>query len=63
MFAIASGQVHSPAGSLPAASPATVPPPSLSATIRHGFAIGIAATVVQILIALALLYACGILAP
>ena len=60
MFATASVEVRSPA--LPqAASPAKLP--SLGAAIRHGFAIGVAATVVQILIALALLYACGILAP
>jgi len=60
MFAIASGQVH---GSMPQApGPAAVPPKTLAAAIRHGVAIGIAATIAQILVALALLYACGILA-
>jgi len=59
MLAIASAQVRSPA--MPEA-PAAMPAPSLGAAIRHGFAIGIVATVAQILIALALLYACGIIA-
>ena len=63
MFAVASGQGHSAAGQLLEPSLAAVAPPrSVGAAIRHGFAIGAAATVLQILVLLALLYACGVIA-
>lgn len=63
MFAVASGQAHNPAGEMMETSFAgAAPRPSLGAAIRHGMAIGAVATVVQILLLLALLYACGVIA-
>jgi len=63
MFAVASRQVHNPAGQIPEASFAgAVPRRSVGAAIRHGIVIGAAATVLQLLLLLALLYACGIIA-
>ncbi len=62
MFAVASRQVHNPAGQMPETSFAgAVPRRSVGAAIRHGIVIGAAATVVQALILLVLLYATGII--
>jgi hypothetical protein len=63
MFAAASGRVHNPAGQMPETSFAgAAPRPSVGAAIKHGIVIGAAATVLQLLLLLALLYACGIIA-
>ena len=63
MFAVASGQVRNPAGAMLETSFAgAAPRPSAGAAIRHGLAIGAAAAVLQVLLLLALLYACGIIA-
>ena len=63
MFAVASGQAHNPAGQMMETSFAgAAPRRSVGAAIRHGLAIGAAATVLQVLLLLALLYACGIIA-
>ena len=63
MVAVASGQVHNPTGQIPETSFAgAVPRRSVGAAIRHGMVIGAAATVLQLLLLLALLYATGIIA-
>jgi len=63
MFAVASGQTHNPAGQMLETSFAgAAPRQSVGAAIRHGMAIGAAATVLQIALLLVLLYACGVIA-
>jgi ABC-type multidrug transport system permease subunit len=63
MFAVASGQGHNPTDEMLQTSFAgAAPRQSVGAAIRHGMAIGVAATVLQILLLLALLYACGVIA-
>lgn len=63
MFAVASRQANNPAGQMLETSFAgAAPRRSVGAAIRHGMAIGAAATVLQLLLLLALLYACGIIA-
>jgi hypothetical protein len=63
MFAVASGQANNPANQMLETSFAGVAPRrSVGAAIRHGMAIGAAATVLQLLLLFALLYACGIIA-
>jgi ABC-type multidrug transport system permease subunit len=63
MFAVASGQGHNPTDEMLQASFAgAAPRRSVGAAIRHGMAIGVAATVLQLLLLLALLYACGVIA-
>ena len=59
MFAFSSSKVRAAAGGL---AEAPVPRRSVGAAIRHGIVIGAAATVLQLLLLLALLYACGIIA-
>ena len=62
MFAISSGQVRAGAGGFTEAPPApSRQRRSVAAVVGHGLVIGAAATVLQILIILALLYAAGIL--
>jgi hypothetical protein len=62
MFAVSSGQVRAAAGGLLEA-PSAVPVQrrSVATAVGHGLVIGAAATVLQISILLAILYACGIL--
>lgn len=63
MFAVSSGQIRAGAGGFMEASPAASGQRrSVAAVVGHGLVIGAAATVLQILILLALLYAAGILA-
>ena len=63
MFAVASGQVRGHAGAMLETSFAgTVPQRSLGSAIRHGLVVGAAATVLQVLLLIALLYACGVIA-
>jgi len=63
MFAVASGQANDPASQMLETSFAgAAPRRSIGAAIRHAMAIGAAATVLQLLLLLALLYACGIIA-
>jgi hypothetical protein len=63
MFAVASGQANNPAGQVLETSFAgATPRSSVAAAIKHGLAIGAAATVLQVLLLLALLYASGIIA-
>jgi len=63
MFAVASGQRHDPAGQMMERSfGQAVPRRSVGAAIRHGLVVGAAATVLQVLLLLALLYTCGIIA-
>ena len=59
MFAFSSSQVRAAAGGL---TEAPAQRRSVGAAIRHGIVIGAAATVLQLLLLLALLYACGIVA-
>jgi hypothetical protein len=62
MFAVSSGQVRAAAGGiLEAPSAVPVQRRSVAAVVGHGLVIGTAATVLQILILLALLYGAGIL--
>lgn len=62
MFAVSSGEVRAAAGGfLEASSAAPVQRRSVAAVIGHGLVIGAAATVLQALLLLALLYAAGIL--
>jgi hypothetical protein len=58
MFAVSSGQFDAAAGGFIAAPPRR----SLASIIGHGVIIGVAATVLQAMVLLAILYACGILA-
>jgi len=63
MFAVASGEVRGHAGAmLETAFAGAVPRRSLGAAIRHGLVVGAVATVLQVLLLLALLYACGVIA-
>jgi hypothetical protein len=63
MYAVASGQGHNPAGQMLETSfPGAGPRRSVGAAIRHGMVIGAAATVLQLLLLFALLYACGVIA-
>jgi hypothetical protein len=62
MFAVASGQAHNPGGQMLETSFAdSSPRPSVAAALKHGLVIGTAATVLQVLLLLALLYACGVI--
>ncbi len=62
MFAFSSGQVRAAAGGHSEAPPAApAQRRSVAAVIGHGLVIGAAATVLQALILLALLYATGII--
>ena len=63
MLAIASGEIREPAG--PMLQTAFAGPAlrwSVGSAIRHGLVVGAAATVVQVLLLLALLNACGVIA-
>jgi hypothetical protein len=61
MLAIASGEIRESAG--PMLQPAFAAPRwSVGSAIRHGLVVGAAATIVQVLLLLALLYACGVIA-
>lgn len=63
MFAVASGQAHDHAGQMLETSLAgAVARQSVGSAITHGLVVGAAATVLQVLLLLALLYACGIIA-
>jgi hypothetical protein len=63
MFAVASAQRHDPAGQMLESSfGQPVPRRSVGAAIRHGLIVGAAATVLQVLLLLAVLYTCGIVA-
>ena len=63
MFAVASGQVRGHAGAMLETSFAgAAPRQSLGSAIRHGLVVGATATVLQVLLLLALLYACGVIA-
>lgn len=63
MFAVASGQVRDHVGAMLEASFAgAVPRRSVGSAIRHGLVVGAAATVLQVVLLLALLYACGVIA-
>jgi hypothetical protein len=63
MFAVASGQVHDSAGRMLETSLAGAGPRrSVSSAIKHGLVVGAAATVLQVLLLFALLYACGVIA-
>jgi len=63
MIVVASGRVRDPAAPMLEASFAgAASRRSLVAAIKHGLAIGAAAAVLQVLLLLALLYACGIIA-
>ena len=63
MVAFSSGQIRAGAGGFMEASPASsVQRRSVAAVIGHGLVIGAAATVLQALLLLTVLYASGILA-
>jgi hypothetical protein len=63
MFAVASGEAHGHAGAmLETAFAGAAPRRSMGAAIRHGLVVGAVATVLQVLLLLALLYACGVIA-
>jgi hypothetical protein len=63
MVAVASGRGHNAAGRMLETSFAgVVPPRSVGAAIKHAMVIGAAAAVLQLLLLLALLYACGVIA-
>ena len=63
MFAVAPGQVHDHAGRMMETSyPGAVSRRSVGSAITHGLVVGAAATILQVLLLLALLYACGIIA-
>jgi len=62
MFAFSSGQVRAAAGGLSEAPPATpAQRRPVAAVIGHGLVIGAAATVLQLLLLFALLYASGVI--
>ena len=63
MLAVASGQVRGHAGAMLETSFAgVVPRRSVGSAIRRGLVVGAVATVLQVLLLFALLYACGIIA-
>jgi hypothetical protein len=63
MFAVAPGQVHDHASRMLETSfPRAASRRSVGSAITHGLVVGAAATVLQVLLLLALLYACGIIA-
>lgn len=63
MFAVASGQAHDRAGQMLETSFAGAGRrQSVGSAIKHGLVVGATATILQLLLLLALLYACGIIA-
>ena len=62
MFASATGPIREPAAMLESSFAGNAPQRSVVATIRRGILIGAIATVLELLLAVALLYASGILA-